>query len=43
MFLQGKKKGVRWLFCVFLLGLCYSHRKPLRQSNAEMGDQEHRH
>ena len=41
MFLQGKKKGVRWLFRVRLLRLCYSHRKPLLQGNAEMGEQEH--
>ena len=41
MFLQGKKKGVRWLFRVRLLRLCYSHRKPLSKGNAEMGEQEH--
>lgn len=41
MALREEKKSVRWLFRVFLLGLCYSHRKPLLQGNAEMGEQEH--
>lgn len=43
MFLHGKKKGVRWLFCVRFFRLCCAHRKPLSQGNAEMGEQEHRY